>query len=310
MRIGIIGLGDIAQKAYLPVITAREDIELVFCTRSRETLGRLSAKYRVREAVQTVEELIASGIDAAFIHSSTESHVGIAEQLMRSGIHVYVDKPISYHYEEAERLTALAEQLGVILMVGFNRRFAPMVAAMKEKNDRRMALLQKNRLFSPDFARRFVYDDYIHVIDTIRFMAPGKITGTPRISMFIQEGKLYHAQVQLEGDGFVCTGIMNRDSGANDEILEIMNPGNKWVVEGLNTTIHFNGGQESRQKFNDWEPVLHRRGFAQIIDHFLTCVRDNKQPSISLKDALESHRICELIVEQAEKSGAFPWEKR
>lgn len=143
MRIGIIGLGDIAQKAYLPVITAREDIELVFCTRNRETLGRLSAKFRVREAVQTVEELIASGIDAAFIHSSTESHVVIAEQLMRSGVHVYVDKPISYHYEEAERLTALAEQLGVILMVGFNRRFAPMVAAMKEKNDRRMVMLQK-----------------------------------------------------------------------------------------------------------------------------------------------------------------------
>lgn len=310
MRIGIIGLGDIAQKAYLPVITAREDIELVFCTRNRETLGRLSAKYRVREAVQTVEELIASGIDAAFIHSSTESHVVIAEQLMRSGVHVYVDKPISYHYEEAERLTALAEQLGVILMVGFNRRFAPMVAAMKEKNDRRMVMLQKNRLFSPDFARRFVYDDYIHVIDTIRFMAPGEIIGAPRISTFVQEGKLYHAQLQLEGNGFVCTGIMNRDSGTNDEILEVMNPGNKWIVEGLNTTAHFAGGEESRQKFNDWEPVLSRRGFTQIIDHFLTCVRENKQPSISLKDALESHRICELIVEHAEKNGGFPWEKR
>lgn len=310
LRIGIIGLGDIAQKAYLPVVTTREDIALVFCTRNRETLGRLSAKYRVREAVQTVEELIASGIDAAFIHSSTESHVGIAEQLMRSGVHVYVDKPISYRYEEAERLTALAEELGVILMVGFNRRFAPMVAAMKEESDRRLILLQKNRLFSPDFARRFIYDDYIHVIDTIRFLAPGTLTGEPRISIFVQEGKLYHAQLQLEGTGFVCTGIMNRDSGANDEILEVMSPGNKWVVEGLNTTAHFTGGQESRTKFNDWDPVLYRRGFVQIIDHFLTCVRENKQPLISLRDALESHRLCELIVKEAEANGAYPYENR
>ncbi|RCX17021.1 virulence factor [Fontibacillus phaseoli] len=310
MRIGIIGLGDIAQKAYLPVITAREDIELVFCTRNLETLGRLSDKYRVREAVRTVDELIASGIEAAFIHTSTESHAGIAEQLMRSGVHVYVDKPISYHYEEAERLTLLAEELGVILMVGFNRRFAPMVAAMKEKNDRRVVLLQKNRLFSPDFARRFVYDDFIHVIDTIRFLAPPDVEGTPQIVTFSQEGKLYHAQLQLQGSGFFCTGVMNRDSGANDELLEVMNPGNKWVVDGLNTTDHFAGGKEMVLKFNDWDPVLYRRGFVQIIDHFLTCVRENKQPSISPRDALESHRLCELVIAQAEENGAFPWEKR
>ncbi|MEF1307816.1 gfo/Idh/MocA family oxidoreductase, partial [Vibrio owensii] len=34
MKIGIIGLGDIAQKAYLPVITQLPNVELVFCTRN------------------------------------------------------------------------------------------------------------------------------------------------------------------------------------------------------------------------------------------------------------------------------------
>lgn len=34
MRIGIIGLGDIAQKAYLPVLSKKEGIELVLCTRN------------------------------------------------------------------------------------------------------------------------------------------------------------------------------------------------------------------------------------------------------------------------------------
>lgn len=309
MRVGIIGLGDIAQKAYLPVIAAREDVQLVFCTRNRETLGRLAAKYRVAEAVHTVEELIAAGIDAAFIHSATESHAGIAEQLMRNGIHVYVDKPISYHLEESERVAALAEELGVMLMVGFNRRFAPMVAALKEEKDRRIVLLQKNRLHSPDFARRFIYDDFIHVADTIRYLTPGEPTAPERISVFAKEGKLVHVQLQLEGDGFVSTGTMNRDSGANDEILEVMGPGNKWVVEGLNSTVHYSGGKESRIGFKDWDPVLYRRGFVQIIDHFLTCVRENKQPAISLRDALESHRLCERIVRQAEEQGAFPWSK-
>ena len=47
MRIGIIGLGNICEKAYLPVITAIEGIEIVFCTRNKERLNSLSKKYRI-----------------------------------------------------------------------------------------------------------------------------------------------------------------------------------------------------------------------------------------------------------------------
>lgn len=46
MKIGIIGLGDIAQKAYLPIITQHSDVELVFCTRNSEVLNQLARRYR------------------------------------------------------------------------------------------------------------------------------------------------------------------------------------------------------------------------------------------------------------------------
>ncbi|SDE62671.1 virulence factor [Fontibacillus panacisegetis] len=305
MRIAIIGLGDIAQKAYLPVITAIEEIELVFCTRNTDTLEHLSAKYRVPNTATDIQQVIDLGVDAAFIHTATESHVKIAEQLIRSGIHVYVDKPISYDYEESLRLAALAEEKGVILMVGFNRRYAPMVAVMKEQNDRRFIMLQKNRKFSPDYARRFIYDDFIHVVDTIRFLAGGEITDV-RFSPYVQEGKLYQAVLHFEGNGFVCTGIMNRDSGANEEVLEVICPGNKWVVDGLNSTVHYAGGEERHLKFNDWDPVLYRRGFVSIIQHFIDCVREGLEPEISVSDALKSHEICEMIVKQAEANGGDP----
>lgn len=42
MKIGIIGLGDIAQKAYLPVITQRPDLALVFCTRNFALVTQLA----------------------------------------------------------------------------------------------------------------------------------------------------------------------------------------------------------------------------------------------------------------------------
>lgn len=38
MRIGIIGIGDICKKAYLPVLTAMANIELVLCTRNTKTI--------------------------------------------------------------------------------------------------------------------------------------------------------------------------------------------------------------------------------------------------------------------------------
>ncbi|MNN81270.1 hypothetical protein D3C81_1980800 [compost metagenome] len=72
MRIAIIGLGGIAQKAYLPVITSIEGIELVFCTRNIDTLNQLSAKYRIHKTATNVSQVIDMGVDAAFIHTATE----------------------------------------------------------------------------------------------------------------------------------------------------------------------------------------------------------------------------------------------
>jgi len=304
MRVGIIGLGDIAKKAYLPVMTDREDIELVLCTRNAETLKYLQAKYRIAETSGSVEQLIASGIQAAFVHTATESHVQITEQLINNGIHVFIDKPISYYYTECERIAKLAEEKQVLLMVGFNRRFAPMIASLKNQAAPRMIMLQKNRMSLPDVARRFIFDDFIHVVDTMRYLAPGEVKQV-KVSPYILDGQIYHITLQLEGDGFTCIGVMNRDSGANEEMLEVMSPGNKWVVEGLNTTIHWTGGEERHVKFKDWDPVLYRRGFMDMTDHFLSCVREGRQPSITITDALESHRICELAVLEAEKLGAL-----
>lgn len=306
IRIGVMGLGDIANKAYLPILASTENIEVVLCTRDRNKLKQLSEKYRISETVETIEELLASGIHAAFVHTSTSSHAAIVEQLILNGIHVYVDKPISYHYEESKRIVELAEKAGVILMVGFNRRFAPMYRDLKNKAGRWIQL-QKHRISQPDLARRFIFDDFIHVVDSIRYLAPGEIKET-HITCYVQDGLLYQVMLHLTGEGFSCTGVMNRDSGSNEESLAYINSGNKWVVDGLNTTTHFVNGEEHRHQFNDWTPVLSRRGFQQVIDHFLDCVTGKATPDMTSRDSLESHRICHMIVEHAEQQGALPWE--
>ena len=65
MKIGIIGLGDIAQKAYLPLITQLEEVEPYFCTRTDSKLKRLGKKYGVDKLYTSVDQLLKVDLDAA-----------------------------------------------------------------------------------------------------------------------------------------------------------------------------------------------------------------------------------------------------
>src|SRR4051812_47710267 len=78
LKIGVIGLGDIAQKAYLPVLTAQPGLELHLHTRTRSTLDRLGDAYRLPHRHTTLKALLDQGLDAAFVHAPTENHVEIA----------------------------------------------------------------------------------------------------------------------------------------------------------------------------------------------------------------------------------------
>jgi len=78
MKIGIIGLGDIAIKAYLPVITTK-DVELVLCSRSETVVTNTANKYRIKEYCYDYRELINYSVDAVFIHTATSSHYEIAK---------------------------------------------------------------------------------------------------------------------------------------------------------------------------------------------------------------------------------------
>jgi virulence factor len=305
MRVAVVGLGAIAEKAYLPVVTARADLQLVFCTRDPDRLRALAAAHRVEDAVAHVDDAIALGLDAAFVHTATESHPLVVGRLLGAGVPVYVDKPLAYTYAECERLVAAAERAGRTLMVGFNRRFAPMYRRVQEHGGARAVILQKNRTFLPDAARRVVFDDFIHVVDTLRFLVGGEV-GDVRVSGFLPDGRLHQVMVQLDGPRCTAVGLMSRESGSTEETLEVIAPGHKFVVRGLGTTVHHAGGEERTLRSGDWESVLHRRGFPQIVDHFLACVREGRAPEQSAADALATHRLCEQVVRELEQRGAAP----
>ncbi|MEC1524184.1 Gfo/Idh/MocA family oxidoreductase [Neobacillus niacini] len=300
VKLGIIGIGDIAKKAYLPVVSKLANVEIHVFTRNTEVLREISNHYRFPNTHSSLTSIINSGIKGAFVHSSTESHENIVRELLQNGIHVYVDKPITYHFETTKELVELAEKQGLILMTGFNRRFAPFYQTMAEVNDPNMIILQKNRHALPGTIRSFVYDDFIHVIDTVRNLFKDEIEDVV-VHGRVRNEMLYHVVVQLISKDMTGLAIMNRDNGAVEEKLEVMGPNEKRVVNDLDRLTIYRDQKEIAVSFNNWDSTLYKRGFEQIVTEFINAIRTNQFPSITARDSLRTHEICEQVVEQLER---------
>jgi virulence factor len=294
LKIGIIGLGDIARKAYLPVVS-QKNIDVHLYTRNEATLTAVGNQYRIKNLHTSMTSLIGSGITGAFVHSPTSTHNQIVEQLLSNNIHVYVDKPITYDYASSENLLALAKRKKLILMTGFNRRFAPAYQALKTLHEPNMIIMQKNRHALPAEVRTFVFDDFIHIVDTLLYLFPYPAERI-LISGRKKENLLYHVMVQfIAAEGQTAIGIMNRDSGTVEEKLEIFSSSEKRVVYDLAEMTILKNKDETFSGRSDWESTLHKRGFEQIVNAFLTAI-ESGSPAINQHDALLTHKICEQVV--------------
>ena len=295
LRIGVIGLGDIAQKAYLPVLTAQPGLELHLHTRTPATLDEVGDAYRLPHRHTTLDALLDQGLDAAFVHAPTDRHVEIGTRLVEAGVPLYVDKPLAYDLAASRALVELAEGHGVPLAVGFNRRYAPAYEQCLD-HPRDLILMQKNRIGLAEAPRPVVFDDFIHVVDTLRFLAPGPIEQV-RVSALVRDGLLHHLVLHLSGDGFTAIGSMNRMSGSTDESLDVSGADTRRQVFNLAEIVDHKG-QPSVRRRGDWVPVARQRGIEQVTLAFLDAVRAGRP--IDARDALRTHELCERIVAEIE----------
>ncbi|AZM88092.1 MULTISPECIES: Gfo/Idh/MocA family protein [Streptomyces] len=293
MKVGVIGLGDIAQKAYLPVLGTRPGIELHLQTRTPATLERIGDAHRVpRERRHTtLDSLLAQGLDAAFVHAPTDTHPVIVERLLEAGVATYVDKPLAYELADSRRLVERAEELGVGLFVGFNRRHAPGYTLCAD-HPRDLIVMQKNRVGLPEDPRTLVLDDFIHVVDTLRFLLPGEADHVD-VRAVVRDGLMSQVVLQMSGEGFTALGIMNRRSGSAEEVLEVSGQDSKRQVSNLAEVVDHRGQPTVRRR-GDWVSVARQRGIEQAVDTFLEAVESGTV--LSARDALLTHELCERVV--------------
>lgn len=298
MRILLIGLGDIARKAYLPVLSRRADLDIHLATRDAAVLDDVRRSFRIAHGyASAVDALAATSFDAAFVHAATPAHGELVRLLIERDIPTFVDKPLADNLGEVEALVSLAGQRATPLVIGFNRRFAPDYVALRD-TDATLFLLEKHRHRQPDLPRRVVFDDFIHVVDTLLFLAPGPVRRRG-IETHVVDGMLHAITLTLAGDGFTAIGTMHRDSGLDEERLDVIGGGARHAVLNLADRIETRGAQTLHRR-PDWTAVGRQRGFEAMCDDFLVAARDRRP--VDAAGILATHEICEAIVRHAERT--------
>lgn len=297
LKIAVIGIGNIAQKAYLPVMSQmRKEIEWHLVTRNEEVRNEVGSSYGFMNLHQSIEELEALDIQAAFVHNATHVHYETIKYLLEQGIHVYVDKPVSENWEETKELLALAEEKQLLLTVGFNRRFAPMIEKLKEIPDKKMIFIQKDRVNNDEEVRFAIYDLFIHILDTALFLLDDPIISSQ--SHIIQEkGKLKRIWLNLETTNTSAIISMNYEAGAKQEKIEVQSLAGIQRVTDLTNLEKLNSKQTVVERFGDWEETLYKRGFSPLIEKFIAGITSGKNP-VSLASSFTAHELCEKIVQE------------
>lgn len=300
MRIALIGLGDIAQKAYLPLLASDERVTPLLCTRNPQVLDKLARQYRIAECFTEVDALLGSRPDAVMIHAATAVHGRLAEQCLCAGIPTFVDKPLCDNAAEVEALANLAMAQDCPLFVGFNRRYLP---AMNAARSQALTELnwQKHRHDLPGLPRQFLFDDFIHVLDSLCCyggMPSGDLHAVLRCSSQ-QPELLAGVSVAWQSGDCAVSGSMNRSAGLTEERIDAYGDNLSLHLENCTRGTLALGKVVQTLAPDDWQPVLASRGFVAMLDHWYQQIETGKADGGLIESYLHSHRLAERLVELA-----------
>lgn len=301
LRVGVVGLGGIAQKAWLPVLSAADDWTLQGAfSPTKEKARKICETYRI-PYVSSLADLAAQ-CDAVFVHSTTSTHFAVVSELLQAGVSVCVDKPLAENLADAERLVALAGYQKRTLMVGFNRRFSPLYQQLKAKLATGASLrMDKHRANSvgPNDLRFTLLDDYLHVVDTALWLAGGEALLQSGTLLTNEQGQMLFAEHHFAKEHLQITTSMHRRAGSPREWVQAVTDGGVYDVTDMRDWREECGAGVIHQPVPGWQSTLEQRGFAGCARHFLDCVANQTVPETSGEQALLAQSVVEKLWREA-----------
>jgi predicted dehydrogenase len=127
VKIGVIGLGGVAQLVHLPNLSKISNAELTAVAEvNKNRLLTISDKFNVKQRFSNYKDMLEkSDIEAVIVATPTSTHTDIAVDCLNAGKDVLVEKPLARTYAEAKKIVDAAKKNKKRLMVGMNLRYRP-----------------------------------------------------------------------------------------------------------------------------------------------------------------------------------------
>jgi len=314
VRLGSIGLGWWGGVLATGATTSGA-AEIVGCfARSPEARATFADAQGCRP-FDSLEDLLASDLDGVLIATPHTTHAGLVVAAANAGRHVFVDKPLTLTVSESDRAIAAADQAGVVLQVGHNRRRQSANRRIKELivSGELGAPLELSSthaaplLFNPNLAmwRRRLEETPVggmaalgvHQVDTFHYLA-GPMSGVfARSTRLLPEGEVDDTstilfQFESGAQGYLFTSM------ATGPAVEVTVHGTEAVArntaDGARLTVQRRGSTE--QVETQLAPI---DTVADQLAEFAAAIRGEGKPETDGVEARKAVAVLEAVVESA-----------
>jgi predicted dehydrogenase len=320
LKIGVLGAGHLG-KIHLRLLQQSEKYELVgFYDENQENADKIAAEFGYKK-FSTIATLIHA-VDVIDIVTPTLSHYKCARVAIKSGKHVFVEKPISNSIEEANEMIALANEFKVKGQVGHVERFNPAFIAVRNAIESPM-FIETHRLaeFNPRGTDvPVVLDLMIHDIDVILSVVKSKVKAVSAsgVSVLSQSPDIANARIEFE-NGCVANLTASRISLKNmrksrffqkdayisvdflEKKCEVVKMKDAPEVTGDFDMILQNAEGEKKQIYFDNPEVVQNNAILDELETFAQAIQNNTQPIVSLEDGAEALRVAYMIIDSMSK---------
>lgn len=300
LGVSFIGSGNYATAVLIPAFKASG--ARLHAVASAAGVSGLHAARKFGFAQTTTDTAAAIGdaqAAAVVITTRHDSHAALTLQAMTAGKHVFVEKPLCLTLEELARIDAAARDTGRLLMVGFNRRFAPHVVRMKQlllgvttpksfvMTVNAGAIPAEHWTQDPAVGGGRIIGEACHFIDLLRFLADAPITGWDRLDMDSRTGDTVTIQLRF-ADGSIGTVhyFANGSKAFPKERLEVFAAGRVLQLDNFRKLTGF--GWPGFNKLSLWRQDKGQKACAQA---FVDAVAQGGASPIPLDQVLEVSRV-------------------
>lgn len=322
-KLCFIGAGfHAATNIYPAAVAAKADIQAI-ATRSLERsaaalqrVGSSGTPYGDYRAMLQNEDC-----DGVVVVAQPGDQPSLVLDCIRAGKNVYVDKPLGWNAAEALEMAEAAEAAGVVLMVGFMKRYAPVYQKLK-------ALIEDGSLgaarsFQAKFAvdstpfckdeEQFIKLAAIHMVDLIRYLfgEAAQVSG-----MSGSSGEYISQSLSIKFASGVVGSLyfsgMSAWSRESESVLVTFDQGFAHADELNTLTIHrsYAGSSLPWQSLDEQDTILtpsasamsgglrdlYLRGFVGEMEHFMERCREGQAPLSSGRDNVQTMELCDLIL--------------